>query len=265
MSPIQPFFRPSLAPSADAAGHRYIHVVGGKVFIDDRPADEGWGRVFLGMHGDTACWGIDVPTGEDPAFGADVDLRTLFGMVSEAEWAMAGRAVQLVEWARTHRYCGRCGTPTAMADNDRAFKCPSCGLLSFPRLAPAIITLVTRGEGDDEQALLARGANFPVPMFSCLAGFVEAGENLEQAVVREVEEEVGLRVDQVAYVGSQPWPFPHSIMLGFRARHVAGDIVCDPAEIAEANWYDRDDLPMIPPGISIARRLIDDWRLRRYS
>jgi NAD+ diphosphatase len=265
MNTSNPFFRPSLRPAEDATQHRYIHVVGSKVFIDDRPADEEWNCLFLGMHGDTACWGIDVPVGQDPAYGADYDLRSLFGMVSEAEWAMAGRAVQLVEWSRTHQFCGRCGTRTRMADNDRAFLCPSCALMSFPRLAPAIITLITRGEGDDEQALLARGAQFPVPMFSCLAGFVEAGENLEQAVVREVEEEVGLAVDSVQYVASQPWPFPHSIMLGFRARWVSGEITCDPVEIAEAHWYSRDDLPMIPPGISIARRLIDDWVLRRYN
>jgi NAD+ diphosphatase len=100
-------------------------------------------------------------------------------------------------------------------------------------------------------------------MFSCLAGFVEPGENLEQAVAREVEEEVGIVVDSIAYVASQPWPFPHSLMLGFTARWVSGDIVCDTTEIAEAHWYDRDDLPMIPPGISIARRLIDDWVHRR--
>jgi NAD+ diphosphatase len=150
-----------------------------------------------------------------------------------------------------------------MAENERAYRCPACALLAFPRLAPAIITLVTRGEGDSEQALLARGVNFPVPMFSCLAGFVEPGENLEQAVSREVEEEVGLVVDSVEYVASQPWPFPHSLMLGFRARWVSGEIVCDTTEIAEANWFDRDDLPMIPPSISIARRLIDDWVFRR--
>lgn len=252
-----------MAPSDSVGDHRYIHVVGSKVFIDNQSADDGWERHFLGMHGDVACWGIDVPNGEDPAYGAEVDLRALFGRVSEVEWAVAGRAVQLVEWGRTHRFCGRCGERTHMADNERAYRCPACALLAFPRLAPAIITLVTRGEGDSEQALLARGTNFPVPMFSCLAGFVEPGENLEQAVVREVEEEVGLVVDSVDYVASQPWPFPHSLMLGFRARWVSGDIVCDTTEIAEAQWFDRDDLPMIPPAISIARRLIDDWVHRR--
>jgi len=256
-------FRPSLQPADNVGEHRYIHVVQTKVFIDDRPADDGWGRHFLGMHGDVACWGIDVPHGEDPGYGAETDLYSLFGRVTDTEWAVAGRAVQLIEWARTHRFCGRCGEQTEMAHNERAFRCPACKLLAFPRLSPAIITLVTRGEGADEEALLARGVNFPMPMYSCLAGFVEPGENLEQAVAREVEEEVGVVVSDVEYIASQPWPFPNSLMLGFRARWVSGDIVCDTTEIMDANWYKRDEIPMIPGAISIARRLIDGWLLQR--
>jgi NAD+ diphosphatase len=256
-------FRPSLVPAATVTEHRFIHVVQTKVFIDDRAADETWPQLFLGMHGDVACWGIDVPHGEEPGYGAETDLRALFSRVSDTEWAVAGRAVQLVEWARTHRFCGKCGEPTRMADNERAFACPSCSLMAFPRLSPAIITLVTRGEGANQEALLARGVNFPVPMFSCLAGFIEPGETMEQAVVREVDEEVGLVVDNVQYVASQPWPFPNSLMLGFTAQWVSGDIVCDTTEIAEAHWYKRDDLPMVPPSISIARRLIDDWVFAR--
>lgn len=123
-----------------------------------------------------------------------------------------------------------------------------------------MITLVTRGEpGPDQQALLARGVQWTVPMFSCLAGFVEPGESLEAAVVREVGEEVGIEVVNPTYFGSQPWPFPNSLMIGFRAEYAGGDIVCDPTEIAEANWYRRDELPMVPPPISIARKLIDAW------
>jgi NAD+ diphosphatase len=123
-----------------------------------------------------------------------------------------------------------------------------------------MITLVTRGDpGPEQEALLARGSNFPMPMYSCLAGFVEPGENLEGAVVREVREEVGIAVDGVRYMGSQPWPFPHSLMIGFRADYVDGDLVLDETEIADAQWFRRDALPQIPPGISIARNLIDAW------
>jgi NAD+ diphosphatase len=139
---------------------------------------------------------------------------------------------------------------------ERAMRCPDCGLLAFPRLAPAVITLITR---DDGRALLARNANFPVPMFSCLAGFVEPGETLEQAVAREVREEVGIEIGNVSYRSSQPWPFPHSLMVGFRAEWTAGEIDVDGVEIAEAAWFEVDDLPPIPPRLSIARVLIDEW------
>ena len=123
-----------------------------------------------------------------------------------------------------------------------------------------MITLVTRGEpGPDQEALLARGVQWTTPMYSCLAGFVEPGESLEAAVVREVREEVSIEVRDPTYFGSQPWPFPNSLMVGFTATYESGEIVCDPTEIVDAGWYRRDDLPMIPPGISIARKLIDAW------
>ncbi len=253
-------FNPALRPADDASRHRYIHVIGSAVFVDDRPADRGWGVHFLGMLGDEACWGVDVPHGDDPSDGAATDLFSYFGRASETEWMVAGRAVQLVEWARTHRFCGRCGTPTEPQPHERAMKCPACGLLAFPRLAPAMITLVTRGDpGPTQQVLLARGVQFRAPMYSCLAGFVEPGESLEEAVTREVFEEVGLRVRNPRYWGSQPWPFPHSLMVGFTAEWESGEIVCDPTEIVDAQWYQRDELPPIPPSISIARKLIDAW------
>jgi len=207
------------------------------------------------------CWiAVDVPAGDDPSDGAAVDLYGFHGRSEQGAWMAAGRAVQLVEWARTHRFCGRCATPTEPAADDRSMRCPACGLSAFPRLAPAMITLVTRGaDGPDQEALLARGVQFRMRMYSCLAGFVEPGEGLEEAVAREVREEVGITVGDVRYQGSQPWPFPHSLMIGFRARYESGDLELDPTEIVDAAWYRRDDLPTIPPPISIARRLIDDW------
>ena len=253
-------FIPALAPADDTDAHRYIHVIGSSVFISDRIEIEDPVRHFLGMLGSEAVWAIDVPHGEDPSYGAALDLFSYYGRSTEVEWAIAGRAVQLAEWGRTHRFCGRCGTPTVASAGDRSMTCPECKLLAYPRLAPAMITLVTRGEpGPDQEALLARGVTFRAPMYSCLAGFVEPGESLEQSVIREVREEVGIDITNVSYRGSQPWPFPHSLMIGFRAEYAGGDIVCDPTEIVDAQWYRRDALPNIPPRISIARKLIDEW------
>lgn len=241
--------------------HRYIHVIGATVFVDDRPAEDGWDHHVIGIVGGELWWAVDVPIeADDPSYGSALDLFSYFAGASEAEWFAAGRAVQVVEWARTHRFCGRCATPTEISVGERGMKCPACELIAYPRVAPAMITLVTRGEaGADQEALLARGTNFRMPMYSCLAGFVEPGEDLEGAVVREVAEEVGIVVDGVEYKGSQPWPFPNSLMVGFRANYVSGDLVLEESEIADANWYRKDDLPAIPPGISIARKLIDQW------
>ena len=252
-------FRPGLRPSAEVAGGSYLHVIGSQVWTTDEPADGGWARHYLGTLDGRAVWAVDVPGGEDPADGAALDLYTLHARTDAVTWALAGRAVQIVEWGRTHRFCGRCGSPNEALDGERAMRCPACRLMSFPRLAPAMITLVTRGEGPGEEALLAQGVQFRGPMYSCLAGFVEPGESLEEAVAREVMEEVSIGIDGIRYMGSQPWPFPHSLMVGFRARYAWGEIVCDPAEIVDAQWFRRDSLPNIPGRVSIARRLIDSW------
>lgn len=251
----------NVAPTDHGGGHRYVHVVGASVFVDSEPADESWERHVVGIVDGDAWWAVDVPPdAEDPSYGAAVDLYSYFGRAAPSEWMAAGRAVQLVEWARTHRFCGRCGTPTEVSAGERGMRCPACGLVAYPRVAPAMIVLVTRGEpGPDQEALLARGVNFPLPMYSCLAGFVEPGEDLEGAVVREVAEEVGVRVGNVTYRASQPWPFPHSLMIGFRAEYESGELVLDETEIADAGWYRRDSMPTIPPGISVARRLIEQW------
>jgi NAD+ diphosphatase len=248
-------------PGGFAGAQRFVHVIGTAVFVDDRAEDEAWPQHFIGIVDGVGWWAVDVPDAAgDPSYGAAVDLYRYFGTASEAEWLAAGRAVQVAEWVRTHRFCGRCATPTEPSAGERGLKCPACGLVVYPRVAPAMITLITRGEpGPDQEALLARGVRFPVPMYSCLAGFVEPGEDLEGAVIREVKEEVGVDVDDVRYVGSQPWPFPHSLMVGFRVNYIGGDIVCEEGEIMDANWYRKDDLPMIPPTMSIAGRIIEQW------
>jgi NAD+ diphosphatase len=241
---------------------------GGVVVLDDHPDDVAPSapRLLLGVLDGAACWAVDLDGGEDALVGVGLDLDTdlvplmaLHGQVDDARWTLAGRAVQLVEWERTHRFCGRCATPTDAAPGERARRCPACGLLAFPRLAPAVITLIER----DGEALLARNATFPMPMYSCIAGFVEPGETLEETVHREVREEVGVELTDVRYADSQPWPFPHSLMIGFEATWAAGEIAVDGVEIVDAQWYRPDDLPMIPPPLSIARTLIDRWIARQ--
>jgi NAD+ diphosphatase len=181
-------------------------------------------------------------------------LRNWFGVLPDAHLAIAMRGVQLLEWERTHRFCGACGTPTEQVPGERALRCTSCGLSVYPRICPAMMVLITRGR----QLLLARGVSFPPGRYSALAGFLEAGESIEDAIHREVREEVGVEVDDLRYFGSQSWPFPNSLMIAFTARWKAGDIAADPAEIADAQWFDIDDLPgMPPPRISISRALID--------
>jgi NAD+ diphosphatase len=254
-----PTFELAARPPGPGAA-RYAYVVGASVYLTDDLTDPSWPRHFVGILDRVALFAVDVPDGRDPSDGAAVDLRRLHGMTDEVTWAAAGRGVQLVDWARTHRFCGRCGTPTVRSERFTSMDCPACGLSAFPRVAPAMIALVTRGpDGPDQEALLARGAQFPVPMYSCLAGFVEAGESLETCVRREIREEVGITVRDIRYVGSQPWPFPHSLMIGFRARHESGELVLDESEIVDARWCRRDDMPPLPGPISIARRLIDGW------
>jgi len=253
-------FRLCATAPAGVTVRRFVYVVGDRVFLDHRAVEPSWPQHVVGLLDGELVVAVDVPDGDDPSDGAAVDLRRLHGIVDLDTWQASGRARQLVEWGRTHRYCGRCATPNVPAATMPALECPACGFVAFPRLSPAMITLVTRGpEGPGQEALLARGAGWPTPMYSCLAGFVEVGETLEQCVAREVREEVGITVGDVEYRGSQPWPFPHSLMVGFRARYVDGDLELDPTEIADAQWFRRDRLPALPGEISIARALVDQW------
>lgn len=212
--------------------------------------------VVLGWMDHELCWAVGVDHSlKAPAGYRWANLRELGGAWPTEEWALAGRAVQLVEWRRTHRYCGGCGTETEPSPGERAMRCPSCGHLAFPDVSPAVIVLIRKGD----QALLAANRTFRGGMYSILAGFVEPGENMEETVHREVFEEVGISLKNLRYVASQAWPFPHSLMIGYTAEWASGEITPDGDEILDARWYSVDDLPPIPPGISIARRLIDDW------
>ncbi len=207
---------------------------------------------YLGRFRDRDCFAAEAE-GPLPEGYAATGLFSWLGRVEPSVFYLAGRAQQVVEWHKSHQFCGRCADKMEDHPEDRAKLCPSCGLVSYPRLAPSIIVLVTRGE----EMLLARNANWPTGMYSTLAGFVEPGESIEQTVHREVEEEVGLNVRNLRYLGSQSWPFPNSLMLGFHADYAGGEIVCQEGEISDAQWFACDDLPNVPPITAISRWLID--------
>jgi NAD+ diphosphatase len=211
---------------------------------------------FLGTLQGRACLATTVTPGQQlPSGFALQELRSLYGRVDEQLFAVAGRASQVLTWDRTHRFCGQCGTPTELSETERARKCPACGLTAYPRISPCVIVLITR----DDEVLLARGNNFPPGRYSTPAGFVEIGETLEETVRREVKEEVGVDVENIRYFGSQPWPYPHQIMVGFTCTWKSGEIRIDPSEIADARWFRRDAMPHMPPPMSISRRLINSY------
>ena len=209
---------------------------------------------YLGTLDDRPCFAAEF-TG-NPIADTELafkDLRGLFGMLEEDLIWIAGRANQLVNWNQAHRYCGRCGKLTEDKTDERAKICPRCGLINYPRLSPAVIVAVLKYD----RILLGRNWRFKLPFYSVLAGFVEPGETLEECVKREIREEVAITVKNIRYFGSQPWPFPDSLMIAFVADYARGRIRMDGSEIIEADWFAKDNLPQIPPKISIARQLID--------
>jgi len=216
---------------------------------------------YLGHLDDRDCYAVELAEGTPLPPGMALEgLRQIYGRLDEALFWVATRAVQIVDWDRTQLFCGRCATPLRTKTAERAKECPICGQLHFPRLAPAMIVLVER----ECKLLLARSRHFLPGMYSVLAGFVEPGESLEEAVVREVKEEVGIDVKDIKYFGSQPWPFPHSLMIGFTATYAGGEITLNDSEIEDAGWFMADHLPPIPGKISIARKLID-WFVEKQG
>lgn len=210
---------------------------------------------YLGTLDGVQCLAVNLDAQEDAPSDPWrlTGLRPLFFAIPEPLLALAGRAFQIVEWDRTHRFCGQCATPMQDKPGERARECPACGHTAYPRVSPAMMVLVTRGP----DMLLARASRFPSGMFSALAGFVEPGETIEDCIRREVREEVGIEVQDPVYFGSQSWSFPHSLMIAFTAEYAGGTLRPDETEIAEARWFAPDALPAMPPSLSIARKLID--------
>ncbi len=215
---------------------------------------------YFGLLGKNHCYFLEVIDEIDVPNGMSFyNLRSLYELLNEDFLWIAGRAFQLLNWDKTSRYCGRCATPTEFNSKEKGKICPQCGLLNFPRISPAVIAGILKAN----QILLANGRRFPSSLFSIIAGFVEPGETLEQCLKREIREEVGLEIKNIRYFGSQSWPFPDSLMIGFIVDYAGGEITIDKGEINEANWYTSNNLPHIPSKISIARKIID-WFVQNY-
>ena len=264
-------FRPANRPPESLVGGLHIVFQRGELVSNMRSVQpcmiaqrdlelSGWKtrqQLFLGFWQDQACFAVEIdPDDElDPMQYQRGNLYQILGRVEEQLFALAGRASQLLAWERDHKFCGRCGAPMQMDLDERAMTCGPCATINYPRIVPCIIVLISRGE----ELLLARHANFPRPMYSTLAGFIEAGETAEETLVREVREEVGVEVSNIRYFQSQSWPFPSQLMLGYFAEWAGGDIVCDLDEIADAQWFHYRELPMIPPVSSISGQLIQQY------
>ena len=258
-------FHPAVQPPASASALAWcLAFVEGQLLLPDADAAElqpqptlafeaiARSRHYLGRLDALDCWVYVLP--EAPPGWRAVGLRAAMLQFPAALMGVASRAAQVLEWDRTHRFCGVCGTPTEPATHERSRKCPACGHAAYPRLSPAMMVLVWRGQ----ELLLARAPHYAKGMYSALAGFVETGESLEECVHREVGEEVAVRVRNLRYYGSQSWPFPHSLMVAYTAEWAAGEIVRQEDEIEDAGWFAIDALPGVPPRFSIAGHLIRD-------
>ena len=218
-------------------------------------------RIFLGRLDDVAHFAVEVNEPTDD--GRWTGFRAVVSTLPEPDAGFMVHAIALAEWHATHRYCPRDGSPLHAYDAGHVLRCEENGHQQFPRTDPAVIMMVT----DGDRALLARQASWPEGRYSTLAGFVDPGESLEEAVIREVREETGVQVTDVTYFGNQPWPFPQSLMIGFFARATSTDIQVDGAEISDARWFTRERMRaeseagtlVLPGGISISRSLVEAW------
>ncbi|NYB52373.1 MAG: NAD(+) diphosphatase [Methanobacteriaceae archaeon] len=213
----------------------------------------------IGTFNGHTCYCGEVDCDEAPEGMLFRDLRSVYENFEEDIYLVASRAFQIVQWDSNHQFCGKCGTPTKTAPDELAKICPECGYTSYTRISPAVITAIVK----DGKLLMAKHKGRSGNMYGLIAGFVEAGETLEEAVQRETLEEVGLKLKNIKYFASQSWPFPHSLMMGFTAEYVGGEIKVDGKEITDAEWFSPEELPRIPSKMSIARDLID-WYIENY-
>ena len=214
-------------------------------------------KQFIGYLNDKPCHILEID--EDSKLDNDLiltPLRNLLGRIPDSLFTICSRSLQLSEWRRNNQFCGVCGTKMKMHETERAMFCECNNVLVYPRISPCVIVLVTRGE----ELLLAHNKNFPGTFYSTLAGFIEAGESAESAIHREIFEEVKVRVQNIKYFGSQSWPFPSQLMLGYHAEYLEGEITPDGEEIDLADWFHYKDLPQVPTGnISISGQLIESY------
>lgn len=263
-------FQPALLPEGDAdapihwfifsRGQLLVRPLGTRVEL---PVASIWPfaklatarRLYLGSWRGQPCHAAEVESTAPPPGMQFESLRTLWMRLDEALLGVASHAAQLIEWDRSHQFCGGCGAPTQRRADERARHCVACNAMLYPRLAPVVMVRVLH-EG---RILLARPPRLAPGVYSVLAGFVEAGETLEQAIQREVLEEVNVRVRNLRYFASQSWPFPHSLMIAFSADYAGGELRADGREIVEAGWFTPDHLPGLPSPMSMAWRLIQDF------
>ena len=233
-------------------GGEVLCTEGGTPLLSTLPAGiDPAGAIQLGtLNGNTLS---AISTQEAPDGLTSVPLRDLYGRVDEETLAIGGRAVQLVHFDETSRFCGACGEPAVWKEDEVAKVCPRCGGIVYPRLSPAVIVLVRKGR----EFLLVRPPHSPEGRYAPIAGFVEPGETLEHAAMREVAEEAGISIRDLRYVGSQPWPFPHSLMIGFFAEYAGGELQPDGVETVDVRWFSPDNLPHLPGEMSIAYALIE--------
>ena len=209
---------------------------------------------------DGDMWAEIAPSAAIPESLALCERRTSWLTLGEEKFFRAGKAFHLMNWQRTHKFCGNCGAPTSFDAGELSMKCEVCGEQHYPVICPAVITSVVK----DGTLLMGHGINFPPGRFSVLAGFTEPGESLEETVMREIYEESGIRVKNIKYFGSQPWPFPNSLMVGFTAEWESGEITPYVTEVTEVKWCAPNEIPDYYRGVSISAKLIEDF-VRKYS